>query len=45
MITIDIKKICEEYYKQFRKKINNYFIDDVSKNREIIMTKEKYLFY
>ena len=29
MITIDIEKICEEYYKQFRKKINNYFIDDV----------------
>ena len=45
MITIDIKKICEEYNKQFIKKINNCFIDDVSKNREIVMTKEKYLFY
>ena len=49
MITIDIKKICEEYNKQFIKKINHCFIDDVyykySNNKDNGMTKERYLFY
>lgn len=49
MITIDIEKICEEYDKPLRKKINNCFIDDVyykySNDKDNGMTVKRYLFY
>ena len=48
MITIDIKKICEEYDKQLRK-LNHCFTDYVYykyyNNKDNGMTTKRYLFY